>query len=160
VRFNIADGTEAQWWQFTTGGGIYAGVAAADGAVYFESDDGTLYALDIETGDERWTYSAGGSFDSVPAIADGLVYAALGDGRVDTLGTAFGDLAWRSRPLPEGLSVQNPVIAGEMMFAYQWSGSRDRSDSACLRVRHAKRGYRSDLFGSRRRSGTASGSER
>ena len=38
------------------------------------STDGYLYAVDIETGQEKWTFKTKGGLDNTPAIAGGVVY--------------------------------------------------------------------------------------
>ena len=53
------------------------------GMLYFGGDDGCLYALDIQTGQEEWKFMAGEDlFSSVssPVISDGVVYFGSFDG--------------------------------------------------------------------------------
>ena len=42
--------------------------------------DGSVRALDTETGEERWRFGAGGEIRSSPAVADGVVYFGSNDG--------------------------------------------------------------------------------
>ena len=48
--------------------------------VYVGSNDGRLYALDVETGQEKWRFKTGGPVASSPAIAGGVVYFSSLDG--------------------------------------------------------------------------------
>ena len=44
------------------------------GIIYVGSDDGTLYAVDAETGTEQWTFETGDSVQSSPTVVDEIVY--------------------------------------------------------------------------------------
>jgi outer membrane protein assembly factor BamB len=46
-----------------------SGCYAVDGVLYFGSGDGTFYALDAKSGDQRWRFRTGGGISSSPAIA-------------------------------------------------------------------------------------------
>ena len=63
-------------WQFETLGDIDTSPAiGANGTVYTGSEDGNLYAIDPETGDEIWRFSAGVAILSSPTIAvDDTIY--------------------------------------------------------------------------------------
>ncbi len=84
--FDTSHVTGVELWSFETGDGIESSPAVgADGAIYFGSHDGFLYALNPD-GTERWRFDAGPpSYDerwdvskaimSSPAIApDGTIY--------------------------------------------------------------------------------------
>jgi serine/threonine-protein kinase len=47
--------------------------------VYIGARDGTLYAVDATSGDQRWTAATGGSIDSSAAVAGGVVYVGCSD---------------------------------------------------------------------------------
>ena len=53
--------TGQEKWAFYTDGPIRFPAAAADGNVYFTSDDGYLYCVSIETGQEVWKFRGGPS---------------------------------------------------------------------------------------------------
>ena len=63
-------------WRFETAGDIDTSPAiGADGTVYVGSEDGQLYAVDPENGNELWRFSAGDAILSSPAIgADDTIY--------------------------------------------------------------------------------------
>jgi outer membrane protein assembly factor BamB len=46
----------------------------ANGAVYFGSGDGNLYALDSTTGDLRWKFKTGDVVHASPALAEGVLF--------------------------------------------------------------------------------------
>ncbi|HZS61191.1 MAG TPA: PQQ-binding-like beta-propeller repeat protein, partial [Gemmatimonadaceae bacterium] len=68
--------------------------AVYDGAVYFGSGDGHVYAVDT-SGKLRWKYQAGDVIYASPAIADGIVYIGSWDSYFYALDAATGALKWR-----------------------------------------------------------------
>ncbi|QLC33625.1 PQQ-binding-like beta-propeller repeat protein [Halarchaeum sp. CBA1220] len=78
------DGIDAAW-ERALGGETALGPALADGTLYAGSADGTLHALDPETGEERWTTDAGAGFfggtgggGATPTVVGDTVYAVAG----------------------------------------------------------------------------------
>jgi len=118
---DAADGIEL--WSYTTGGGIYAGVAVGDGIVAFESDDGSLYALNTSDGSFLWSAPAGGGFDSIPAIVGDIIYAADANAGIVALDARDGTQLWRFQSPSDGYGYRNPVVSGEMVFAVRDDGS-------------------------------------
>ena len=51
-------------WKFATGGRVLSSPAVVDGVAYIGSDDGSLYAVATETGDELWGFGTGGAVRS------------------------------------------------------------------------------------------------
>lgn len=81
--------------------------AVAAGAVFVGSQDGTLYALDQETGCIRWTFSAGAEirtglvitpWDKGNEAASSLTYFGDFLGSVYAVDTFTGALVWRVQP--------------------------------------------------------------
>lgn len=67
----------------------------ADGAVYFGSGDGHVYAVDATTGALRWDYKTGDVVHSSPAISGGIVYVGSWDTYFYALNAATGALEWK-----------------------------------------------------------------
>ncbi|MEZ4587702.1 MAG: PQQ-binding-like beta-propeller repeat protein [Gemmatimonadales bacterium] len=67
----------------------------ADSLLLFASGDGTLYALDPETGAERWRVETERRFRATPAVSGGVVYLGGGDGIFRALDLATGRERWR-----------------------------------------------------------------
>jgi outer membrane protein assembly factor BamB len=67
-------------WDYATGGSVSSTPAvAADGTLYFGSDDGYVYALNPD-GSLKWKYLIGDAVRSSPAIAaDGVMYVGSSD---------------------------------------------------------------------------------
>jgi outer membrane protein assembly factor BamB/tetratricopeptide (TPR) repeat protein len=86
--FNIDTAT---YDRFRTGATIRSSPVVADGVIYFGSDDGYLYAVDLdnfETGNERWKFKTGGEIRSSPAAGDGVIYVGSRDGYLYAIGGA------------------------------------------------------------------------
>jgi outer membrane protein assembly factor BamB len=68
--------------------------AVVNGAVYFGSDDGNVYALNAGTGAKLWSYTTGGAVDSSPAVANGVVYVGSDDHNLYALNASTGHPLW------------------------------------------------------------------
>lgn len=82
-------------WQFQTGGQLGTPPAVVDGAAYFGSSDGNLYALSVQDGTERWRFSTGDRVGSGPAVAGGVVYVGSEDQWFYAVDTSTGEERWR-----------------------------------------------------------------
>ncbi len=116
-------------WRFTAGGPVTGTPAIADGAVYVGSYDGTLYALDAQTGQPRWRYATGAqAFErdmKVPlgisgsaAIAGNLLIVGDADAVLHALDRATGALVWRTsvEAAPNGSIWSSPVVWEETVY--------------------------------------------
>jgi len=63
--------------------------------VLFGSKDGSLYAVEAETGSELWRYPTDGQIWSSPAVADGTVFVGSADGSLHDVDLASGEPRWR-----------------------------------------------------------------
>ena len=109
-------------WSFGTGDNVATRPAvvdvtgpkasAPDTLVIFGSEDGTVYALDAETGRERWRVSAGGPVVSAPVlIGDGAIVAiGSDDGTVFGLDVATGQGHWT---YTAGGAIEARVVAAD-----------------------------------------------
>jgi len=75
------------------------------GVVVFGAGDGSIYALDLGTGQERWRFTTEGRIRSTPAVADGIVFAGSADGVVYALALSDGTEQWRHET--EGVSFDS-----------------------------------------------------
>ncbi len=69
--FALNAGDDTEQWVFTDSGsaaGVDSSPTVANGTVYVGSNDGTLYAVDAPTGDEKWEFSTGGAVESSPTV--------------------------------------------------------------------------------------------
>lgn len=84
-------------WQFRAGGAFSASPAAVGKQLFAASEDGNLYALDLDTRALQWLYHARGGIASTPAVADGVVYFLSRDGRFHALEASSGRPLWTFR---------------------------------------------------------------
>ena len=82
-------------WQFHTGGYVVSSPAVAGASVYVGSTDGSLYAIDRETGALRWKVHTASRVVSSPAVAAGTVYFGSYDGYFYALDASNGRLKWK-----------------------------------------------------------------
>ncbi|HEY1580641.1 MAG TPA: PQQ-binding-like beta-propeller repeat protein [Terracidiphilus sp.] len=68
---------------------------AWNGAVYFGSGDGNVYAVDAGTGRLNWKFKTGDVVHASPAISDGKVYIGSWDSNFYALDAATGKEVWR-----------------------------------------------------------------
>ena len=69
--------------------------AVYQGAVYFGSGDGNVYALDAATGALKWKFQTGDVVHASAAIADGLVVVGSWDGILYALQADTGKVEWQ-----------------------------------------------------------------
>ncbi|MEA3327721.1 MAG: PQQ-binding-like beta-propeller repeat protein [Chloroflexota bacterium] len=101
-------------WTFEASAAIYSSPAIYDGAVYFGSDDGNLYAVDITSGELLWAFPTGDRVVSSPAIANGILYFGGNDGYLYALKLSSGEVLWS---FETGNRVtSSPAISGGMVY--------------------------------------------
>lgn len=99
----------------------------ADGAVFFGSGDGHLYAVDAATGSLRWKFRTGDVVHASPAFADGVIYAGSWDGRLYAVDARSGEQRWMFQGGVDALIhnqqgfQSSPAVVGGVVY----SGSRD-----------------------------------
>ena len=99
-----------QLWTYATGGAISNSPAVGDdGTVYASAADGTVYAVNGDTGTERWRFAAGGVL-STPVIGPGGAVYVLADGtRLYALNALTGARTWESALQP---GADGPPLVG------------------------------------------------
>ena len=111
-------------WKFTTGGWVLTTPVVVDGVVYIGSDDGSLYALDGDSGEMLWSFAAGDAIRSVPAVVDGTVYFGSNDNHLYALDATTGEELWRH---DTGDWVQYSPAVGNGMVYFPARGQWDRT---------------------------------
>lgn len=107
------EGTER--WRFRTEGLIQEGCAVGgNGVAYVGSTDGSLYAVDISTGEQVWRFKTRGQVSEVPAIHRGRVYIGSEDKNFYCLDAATGKEIWR-RPFREPNACA-PLIVNDRIY--------------------------------------------
>jgi len=62
--------------------------------IYFGSDDGNFYALDVESGFMRWVFKSGAEINSIPYADKDNVYFGSKDGKLYALSRETGQEVW------------------------------------------------------------------
>ena len=62
--------------------------------IYFGSDDGNFYALDVESGYMRWVFKSGAEINSIPYADKDKVYFGSKDGKLYALSRETGQEMW------------------------------------------------------------------
>ena len=62
--------------------------------IYFGSDDGNFYALDVESGYMRWVFRSGAEINSIPYADKDKVYFGSKDGKLYALSRETGQEVW------------------------------------------------------------------
>jgi eukaryotic-like serine/threonine-protein kinase len=131
--FNTAGG--ALRWRFATQGAslksadygydrrsIQSSPAVGDGAVFFGSKDGSLYAVDQHTGKQRWRRKAQVYwYMSAPAFDRHMVFTGNSDGRfIQALDAGSGEVRWQFNT---GINVfASPSVAAGVVYGGAWDG--------------------------------------
>ena len=82
----------------------------AEGAVYFGSGDGNLYAVDVASGELRWKFQTGDVVHASPAYADGVLYFGSWDSYFYAVEAATGKEKWRFH------GGEDPVLHNQVGF--------------------------------------------
>lgn len=80
------------------------------GAAYFGSGDGNLYALDANSGDLKWKFKTGDVVHASPAYADGVLYVGSWDSFFYAVDAATGKEKWRFH------GGEDPLIHNQVGF--------------------------------------------
>ncbi len=89
-------------WRVQTLGPVRASPTAVGQTVYVGSSDGSVYAIDLRSGDVKWRRDVESPVMSTPAVDNGLVLVGSYDGTMRALRAANGNVAWTFR-------TQSPV---------------------------------------------------
>jgi outer membrane protein assembly factor BamB len=87
------DGTPAIRWTFQAGAPIGSQVVVVGKVVYVVSTDGTVHAVDLDTGRQQWSASIGAEAHGALEVADGLVIVGGEDG-AHAFAVSDGRPAW------------------------------------------------------------------
>jgi eukaryotic-like serine/threonine-protein kinase len=89
--------------------------------VYVTRGDGTLFALDGQSGRERWRSAKGVAGEATPAVGDGVVCVGNDQGWLDALNADTGRQAWKFSTGDGWLS--SPVISHGVVYVGSDDGS-------------------------------------
>jgi outer membrane protein assembly factor BamB len=118
-------------WSFTASGAVTSSLCAADGLIYFGSQDTYFYCLNARTGDLIWKFKTGDPIESSPATANGAVYVVSDDGYIYSLDAENGSLLWLKYIGSDYAAVFNsvqivrssPTILGDSIYVGSVDGN-------------------------------------
>jgi outer membrane protein assembly factor BamB len=74
--------------------GIRSSPAAEDGLIVFGADDGAVYALDLQTGQQRWRTETDAAVAAPPSIVGSTVFVGNLNGVLHAIDLASGQIRW------------------------------------------------------------------
>jgi outer membrane protein assembly factor BamB len=102
-------------WRYQAKAAVPNDVAIVGDCVFFASDDGSVYALDLATGEERWVVKVPHAPLMGPVAGDGRLHFLGGDGTVRAIDAADGHTLWTSAKIYDGPS-QMIIDDGTLYF--------------------------------------------
>jgi outer membrane protein assembly factor BamB len=112
-RVHALDAQGKSVWTFPARGAVRLDPAAADGRVYFGTEDRYFYCLSAATGKKKWVFRLGGTPVLPPVPAGQRLILAASDSVVYCLRQRNGEIAWW-QPVPSrvvnGLSVADGIV--------------------------------------------------
>ena len=94
TSIRLPAGFPVLWKHRVENGAFEATPVVDEERVYIGDADGTLFALDFDTGDVQWKFTTELGFVSAPALRDGLVYQGDLDGHFFCLDAVRGEKRW------------------------------------------------------------------
>lgn len=134
VALSAVDGFEV--WRAYLGSEVLCRPTFGDDAVFVQSIDGRLLALERTDGSVRWSFDIQVPVLTLrgtasPVFEDGVVYAGFANGTVSAIRTENGEPIWEHRVmLPEGRSELDrivdvdgsPHLSGPLLYAVAYQG--------------------------------------
>lgn len=81
-------------WEFKTKNSVFASPIVSDSVVYIGSTDTNLYAIELNSGNEKWKFHTKGEIRSNVCINNDSLYLNGGDGSIYALDIHTGNLIW------------------------------------------------------------------
>jgi outer membrane protein assembly factor BamB len=133
-------------WKFKLPGPVSSSPIISDGIAYFGGGD-SLYAVDVQSGQEKWKFKTGGVVLLPPAIAAGVVYVGSDDAYLYAVDAQTGQEKWsrlldgdaypgvRSPAIRDGwyMSADSTVRPGQRDWAkWKWHAQTGVRLALCL----------------------------
>ena len=110
-----------QQWVFETEGSVQSSPTIVDGTVFVGSNDGNLYAIDVETGQQQWVFETAGNVRSSPTVVDGIVFIGSNDNSLYAINAETGAQKW---VYETGDSVESsPTVVNGIAFVGSVDGA-------------------------------------
>jgi outer membrane protein assembly factor BamB len=93
---------------------LHSSPVESGGTVYVGSMDGRLYAVSIDSGEERWRFETAARIRSTPLVHEGVVYFGSWDGGLYAVDAGNGSLRWKFDT--GGIVQSSPAYAEEKII--------------------------------------------
>ncbi len=121
-------------WTFAAKGAVSSEAAVANGVIVFGTDEGLVYAVDLQTRQQRWMVATKDAVEACPAIAADRVFVGSNDGLFRALDLATGRELWllkgRDKFPTGGTFVSSPDANEQWILVNGYDGV-----SHCLRTK-------------------------
>ena len=94
-------------WTYATGEFLKSSVVIEKGSAYVGSDDGTLHAIELETGKKKWTFKTEMAIEAPPILHKGQVVVGSTDGFLYAISQDSGKLNWKHETMGEIMGAAN-----------------------------------------------------
>lgn len=108
-------------WQFKTDGPIWGASATNNDVSFVGSGDGSLYALNTNSGSLKWKFTTDGAIYSGVRLAEDVLYFTSDDGFVYKLSQADGALIWKANIHIDETEKRFPLDADCCTWDYRGS---------------------------------------
>ncbi|CAI8018352.1 Uncharacterized protein YxaL [Geodia barretti] len=119
--YNALTGDNLRWSPFRTEGKIWSTPVLRNGVAYFGSQDGSVYAVSLETGALIWRFDTGGAVVATPLIHKNLLIVGSFDRQLYGLGLNDGQPRWQFGA--ENWWWATPVSSGRAVYAASMDGN-------------------------------------
>ncbi|MCY4556714.1 MAG: PQQ-binding-like beta-propeller repeat protein [Chloroflexi bacterium] len=119
--YNALTGENLHWSPFRTDGKVWSTPVLRNGVAYFGSQDGSVYAVSLETGALVWRFDAGGAVVARPLIHKNLLIVGSFDRQLYALGLNDGQPRWQFTA--ENWWWATPVSSGRAVYAASMDGN-------------------------------------
>jgi outer membrane protein assembly factor BamB/predicted Ser/Thr protein kinase len=107
---------------FAIGGQMFAPPALSDDTLFLGTEDGTLYACDLQTGERKWTFKAGDKLTASPVVDRNRVYIGSWDHYIYALDSKDGGrVIWKVDT--GGCVFATPVLQDGTLYACTREGN-------------------------------------
>jgi len=108
-----ADFTPTAWY-FSTQGAIKSSPAIQNKIIYFGSNDGHVYAVNMEDGTKIWDYKTDGAVISSPSVVGDVLYVGSSDGYLYAQDIKNGNVKWKYKT---GNAIESsPLVQDNLVY--------------------------------------------
>ena len=120
--FNALTGEGLRWSPFQTEGEIWSTPVLRNGVAYFGSQDGSVYAVSLHSGELVWKFDTGAAVVASPLIHKNMLIVGSFDRQLYALGLTDGQPRWQfradnwwwARPVASGRAIFAPAMDGKL----------------------------------------------